>query len=211
MTQFTSFVAVEEMVVTDGGKPRRIDVPVEVPEGVNGKDFDGAASAPTGTFGYIGFSSRATAVAGNFRVRGKIDGLRNAPSPPNAAPMVSSISTTLPETIATDPRQVPVQPGSEFQVKLHRSVLAVVQKLQKREMVLTSGEFEFIRDDGKADLQVWLTDKSDETLAQLKELGFEVVIDAKSSKFIIGRLPMAKLEALAKLKAVKYVSPQVMK
>src|SRR6266567_1050966 len=35
MTQFTSFVAVEEMIVTDGGKPRRIDVPVEVPEGVN--------------------------------------------------------------------------------------------------------------------------------------------------------------------------------
>jgi Ca-activated chloride channel family protein len=35
MTQFTSFVAVEEMIVTDGGVPRRIDVPVEVPEGVN--------------------------------------------------------------------------------------------------------------------------------------------------------------------------------
>src|SRR5438132_6459788 len=35
MTQFTSFVAVEEMIVTDGGKPRRIEVPVEVPEGVN--------------------------------------------------------------------------------------------------------------------------------------------------------------------------------
>src|SRR6185503_18159189 len=35
MTQFTSFVAVEEMTVTDGGQPRRIDVPVEVPEGVN--------------------------------------------------------------------------------------------------------------------------------------------------------------------------------
>src|SRR5713101_8363587 len=35
MTQFTSFVAVEEMIVTDGGQPRRIDVPVEVPEGMN--------------------------------------------------------------------------------------------------------------------------------------------------------------------------------
>src|SRR3954452_9895709 len=34
MTQFTSFVAVEERVVTDRGKPRRIDVPVEVPKGV---------------------------------------------------------------------------------------------------------------------------------------------------------------------------------
>ena len=35
LTQFTSFVAVEELVVTDGGAPRRVDVPVEVPEGVN--------------------------------------------------------------------------------------------------------------------------------------------------------------------------------
>lgn len=31
MTQFTSFVAVEEMTITDGGAPRRIEVPVELP------------------------------------------------------------------------------------------------------------------------------------------------------------------------------------
>jgi Ca-activated chloride channel homolog len=35
MTPFTSFVAVEQMVVTDGGTPRRVDVPVEMPEGVS--------------------------------------------------------------------------------------------------------------------------------------------------------------------------------
>ncbi|MEP7273447.1 MAG: VIT and VWA domain-containing protein, partial [Acidobacteriota bacterium] len=35
MTQFTSFVAVEEMIITDGGKPRRVQVPVEMPEGVS--------------------------------------------------------------------------------------------------------------------------------------------------------------------------------
>lgn len=34
MTQFTSFVAVEDRVVTDGGKPKRIQVPVEMAEGV---------------------------------------------------------------------------------------------------------------------------------------------------------------------------------
>ena len=33
MTQFTSFVAVEEKTVTEGGKPRRVEVPVEMPEG----------------------------------------------------------------------------------------------------------------------------------------------------------------------------------
>jgi Ca-activated chloride channel family protein len=45
MTPFTSFVAVEETIVTDNGKPRRVDVPVEMPEGVSyegvfGKETD---------------------------------------------------------------------------------------------------------------------------------------------------------------------------
>jgi hypothetical protein len=34
MTQFTSFVAVEEQVRVEGGKPRTVQVPVELPEGV---------------------------------------------------------------------------------------------------------------------------------------------------------------------------------
>ena len=38
MTQYTSFVAVEETVVTEGGRPRRIDVPVEMPHGMS---YDG--------------------------------------------------------------------------------------------------------------------------------------------------------------------------
>jgi Ca-activated chloride channel family protein len=35
MSQYTSFVAVEEKVVNIGGKQRRVDVPVEMPEGVS--------------------------------------------------------------------------------------------------------------------------------------------------------------------------------
>ncbi|MCU0239360.1 MAG: VWA domain-containing protein [Pyrinomonadaceae bacterium] len=37
MTQFTSFVAVEEKIVNQNGKPVRVDVPVELPEGVSDK------------------------------------------------------------------------------------------------------------------------------------------------------------------------------
>jgi Ca-activated chloride channel family protein len=53
MTQFTSFVAVEEMIVTEGGQPRRIDVPIEVPEGVNrdaisGREVNGPLNASFG-------------------------------------------------------------------------------------------------------------------------------------------------------------------
>src|SRR5262249_50714414 len=35
MTQFTSFVAVEDKVVTKNGQPERVEVPVEMPEGVS--------------------------------------------------------------------------------------------------------------------------------------------------------------------------------
>ena len=50
-------------------------------------------------------------------------------------------------------------------------------------------------------------DKSPETITQLKELGFEVVLDLKSSKMIIGRVRIEKLAALAELKTVRYVAP----
>jgi hypothetical protein len=43
----------------------------------------------------------------------------------------------------------------------------------------------------------------------LKELGFQVVLDPKSAKLIIGRLPLAKLSALVELTQVRYVAPQL--
>jgi Ca-activated chloride channel family protein len=42
MTQFTSFVAVEEMRVTHGGKVRRVAVPVELPEGMKRESVFGS-------------------------------------------------------------------------------------------------------------------------------------------------------------------------
>ena len=59
MTAYTSFVAVEETVVTDGGKPRRVDVPVEMPEGVSyegvfGKEGDSASVVAVGPRAFAG-------------------------------------------------------------------------------------------------------------------------------------------------------------
>jgi len=52
MTQFTSFVAVEEKAVAEGGKTRRIDVPVEMPEGVSHEGIFGPPSS--GVTGVVG-------------------------------------------------------------------------------------------------------------------------------------------------------------
>jgi Ca-activated chloride channel family protein len=69
MSQYTSFVAVEQRVVNVGGKQRTVDVPVEMPEGVDyqgvfgegGKEADGRiiAEQPSGAVATDGFSSSA--------------------------------------------------------------------------------------------------------------------------------------------------------
>jgi len=45
-------------------------------------------------------------------------------------------------------------------------------------------------------------------LAQLKELGFELILDAPSSGLVVGRMPIEKLPALADIRAVHYVAPE---
>ena len=49
LTQFTSFVAVEEQIVTDSGQPRKIEVPVEMPEGVSRAGVFGEDERATGS------------------------------------------------------------------------------------------------------------------------------------------------------------------
>jgi len=234
MTQFTSFVAVEEIIVTDGGQPRRIDVPVESPEGVESDKF--MEMRPTGALqSYNKQALRSVSAIGGYILSGPVGGqpisggvvggggsgrrsrAKAAPTPPpamvNSPPMVSSITVTdggQPVETSAPVKSADDQRREELQPKLHRSVLAVVMKLRKNETLTTADEARFIRN-GKAEVQVWLTEKSDDTVAKLKELGFEVLLDVKTSKLIIGRISIDKLETLAELKFVSYISPQVSK
>ncbi len=215
MTQFTSFVAVEEMIVTDGGQPRRIDVPVEVPEGVNPETAYPAGTVQSlrtlsyaGTLGGVGGGSGAVK-----RRSSKIRPMATPAPPPNNAPVVSSVDAAIREEIDADAKVLKTAEERRLddrRQKLHRSVFAVVERLRKREPLTAVDEAGFIRN-GKAEVQVWVTEKSPEALAKLKELGFEVLLDATSAKLIIGRLSIDKLEALADLKFVKYVAPQASK
>ena len=50
MTQFTSFVAVEELIITEGGQPRRVEVPVELPDGVSYEGIFGRDDQRAGWF-----------------------------------------------------------------------------------------------------------------------------------------------------------------
>jgi Ca-activated chloride channel family protein len=257
MTQFTSFVAVEEMTVTDAGEPRRIEVPVEMPEGVShegvfGGDqpFEklqlladlqrapiasrvqsgGGAGGTVASRGPLPRATRAKPGVGSGRSNGvgsgggvgssvgrgvgpgegtgtgPRQGGGSKPSPPP-----SNKGLTLAESFGLSSRDERVSPEEQMRreriAKLNPSVAAVIDRL-KNKKAPGPDETKFVRN-GKAEIQIWLSDKSAETLAQLKRLGFEVMLDPKTKKVIIGRIAIEKLAALSELSAVLYVSPMV--
>jgi Ca-activated chloride channel family protein len=241
MTQFTSFVAVEEMIVTDGAQPRRIDVPVEVPEGMNRVSDIGATDAlrvrsrgntqnlmlSAGAVSYslsevVTVSGTNTVDTSSSSVTTTIDGNLIDPAAASAARVSKTKSARVKNgsgrgvgagvsgNIGSE--EGPATPSPEelkrsnLVTKFHPSLLAVVDRLKKNDLTVAADEMKFIVD-GKIEIQIWLTDKSEETFAKLKALGFEVVLDPKSAKLVIGRLPIEKLEALAEIKAVRYVTP----
>jgi Ca-activated chloride channel homolog len=214
MTQFTSFVAVEEMIVTEGGQPRRIDVPVEVPAGVNQEMVDPRKELSQLYSGGLAKSARvvrgSVVLNGRARGAGAGGGVGPVTSP---TPVPSSVPPArvamMDEAPVAPPQLNPIEIRlNQLRSKLHPSLMAVVQRLNAKQSVPGADEARFVRDD-KAEVQIWLLEKSAESMAKLKELGLEVVLDQKSSKLLIGRLGIDKLEALADLKFVRYVSPQM--
>lgn len=187
MTQYTSFVAVEEMTITDGGQARRIDVPVDIPEGVSYESIFGSrgeANSPVplvGALATLPKSSREPLVGKAMDQRAFIE---------------------------TD-EVLRLESEAKLEaVKLHGSLVAIVKRLKDKVQAPAPEEVSFVTQ-GQATIQVWLADMSAETLGQLKQLGFELLLKPKTGKLVIGRLPIEKLAALAELKAVRYVAPQL--
>ena len=229
MTQFTSFVAVEEMVVTDGGKPRRIDVPIEAPEGmnledqwqykvaaptnlssfylpggpVNGRSYN-LGGSPVGAGAGAGVGPGAGGNTGGGEVRPS--GTLQSPTQGTIQAMTRSGSVATVDGAFTLSEEE--KGRQQLRAKGDTKIVAVIERLKNHNLNFTVDESKFVTND-KAELQVWLVDKSDETMAALKALGFEVVLDSKASKLVVGRLSIDKLEALLNSKFVRYVAPLI--
>ena len=230
MTQFTSFVAVEEMTVRDGGQLRRIEVPVEVPEGVDRNTAYGNAGGPTGLFtihagqavslNYIGvFSGNPVTSSGtNKGVSGGVGGggggpvgrPSKAPPVPNTPPLVS-LSTGIVVPSPTPEKPAEEQRYDRVKAKVHPAVLALIDRLKQKDPQPESATLAAFVRNGKAEVQVWFIGKTDALRLKLKELGFEVVFDSPNSNLMIGRIPAEKVELLADLELVRYVAPQTSK
>ncbi len=216
MTQYTSFVAVEETIITEGGQPRRIDVPVEMPEGVSYQGVFGTEEMNIVAGRMGGMTSRApiavmSGVLARQAAKTSSPVLIVPPSPPHstvvARPAHRLQDTELKED-ANCGKLTPQEAEREALIaKLHPAIASLVEGLQKG--ARQSVENNSLIKDGKVELKVWLTVKSSEVLHQLKQLGFEVILNSPSSSLIMGRISWEKLTELAKLQTVRFIAPLV--
>jgi Ca-activated chloride channel homolog len=236
MTQFTSFVAVEEMTITDGGEPRRVEVPVEMPEGVSHDGVFGKEEKKTESMvnvsGYAGQVPQSSAPPPPAKVMnqpaadeppgvaGSVGTGSGAGAGPGASHGVGESSAAIPRPVEMPKdqrdadeaqRRQPVsaadQKRQQLLARLHPAIAAIVERLQNKNGTPAAVEAKFVRD-GKAEIQIWLTSKTEATMAKLKQLGFEVIAESKTAKLVIGRIALDRLLAIAELSEVRYVAPQ---
>jgi len=183
VTQFTSLVAVEETVVVEGGRPRRIEVPVEMPEGVSYE----------GVFGPGEVKRRAMAASyGTHKISGVIGGvigwsrqeLRGPLSPPDAA--------------AARTQRPGGAPAPAAESKLHPAL--------QRALASGSPAGLAVRE-GRIAVEVWIDPADGTVAARLKALGFRDTGESKVAAVLIGWLPFEKLEEAARLAGARYIAP----
>lgn len=192
MTQFTSFVAVEERIVTEGGQPKRIEVPVEMPEGVS---HEGVFGAPGGVAGGTAMAApmrMSARVSTGGVVGGVLGGIitrdKAAPPPPPAAQIAERVIDSPATNAEIEHR--------EIRAKLHPNLLALIDQKPSAAPVKN----------GKVEVQVWLKDSSAATLEALKRVGMEITVSGATPNQVRGRIAPEELEALAKLVRVRYVT-----
>jgi Ca-activated chloride channel homolog len=224
MTQFTSFVAFEDTVITEGGQPRRVEVPVALPEGVSYKGVFGeteekSKNYQSGAFvggrasanvpSSVGQSTRAADIAkpapepsrktdngtssGGGIGAGKIGAVRDNKS----ADAAKAESTISPKDLAE----------KQLRARLDPTIFALIERLRNKTQPSAS-ESRLVRDN-RVELQVWLSDKSENSKALLKKAGFEILFDPGNPNFLMGRISIDKLEEFANLSLITYIAPAI--
>jgi hypothetical protein len=196
MTQFTSFVAVEEKVVTEGGQPRRIQVPIELAEGVQHeagweKDRDKMSVAKSQfapSYGVVG------GVLGSVIVNGP-------PAPVRAMSQTVAVASDSPR-LEVSPKKAPAR---KLDTKLHPSLVAAYDCWQKQAGKSRSAAACKLKDNY---VRVKIVVSAEPGIEQqLEKLGFESLsTDSRTNQFT-GRIAIEKLAELAELSAVQFVTP----
>ncbi len=209
MSQYTSFVAVEQRVINQGGRSIRIDVPVESAKGAFGDlyamDADGsvqlrqALGRSSGTYFAnslaAGQSALSPAPSGIARAKSTGSPLSALKSPQRAAgDSVNALSDEAPRN----------GPASKFNALL-MGLATRVKKDGKSGSLTIPGKLEV--KDGKVEVQISLDKLPKDGLAQLTALGLTDSAVLTPNKLLLGWIPVANLEKIAALPFVTRISP----
>ena len=226
MTQFTSFVAVEELTVTIGGEPTTITVPVEMPDGVSyegvfGDQTAGLALSRLATLGAPlsapspGVGGRLAGSVGSEGGRGRETVAKRALAPGSAADKKAQVGGGAAGQNAAPTRPAELESAdadrrdAEFDplLKLAAPLRELADKVAKE------GEGGALTVDGirvvgyRVDVMIYLSDASESTRQALAKLGFTQSAESKAIRMWVGSIDVRKLAELAKLDAVLRVEP----
>jgi Ca-activated chloride channel family protein len=218
MSQWTSFVAVEQTVVNIGGQQQTIDVPVEMPEGVSYDGIFGGASvrgamgsvslmngapvAATGMGGIGGGAGFGGGFAGAARRTMKV---ADKAEPSDALSEDRDIAEGTDdgkkrlEALKPDERRKLLE-----QVKLADPLRSLLEEKRKNAAVETVDGITLTKD-GRLLVQIWLNTEPEDLKEQLTAAGFQSDVTLKPGKLILGRIAPDKLDALIALGFVRYV------
>jgi Ca-activated chloride channel family protein len=188
MTQFTSFVAVEETIVTTGGAPRRVEVPVEMPQGMSYEGVFGNENRMSLAKHSVMYSGGVVGgvVAGAAGVPYRWNGPVNGP----ADTRLEGLSGR--QAVVTPP---PAQP------KIAPVIASVIARVRGGgRPSVDEARFVF---GGKAHVRLQLADASPASLEQLRKLGFELI--RQEPAVLVGQVAVEKLEAVANSPLVQWI------
>lgn len=195
MSQYTSFVAVEEKIVTQGGKPVKIAVPVEMPEGV---EYDGIFGTvlkdrPRGT--PSGLTARRTLGPGMTKVLDRYGG--GVASSSAGAPLTSS----MPSSSYYDVRSREASVSASIRLDPELEKLMDAWKKDGR----APRDCKARIDKGRAQVMIWASSVTPEDLKKLKDLGCEIRTSSAASKAVLAWAPIEKLKEISELAFVQSV------
>jgi Ca-activated chloride channel family protein len=229
-TQYTSFVAVETRTVIQDGKPVRIEVPVELPQGVSPLavpvDGNQVQNLPMAGRGYANLALMSPGIAG-----GRAAKAAPAPPPQYAAGTTQTVEVTAePKSIDTESAQTrydysgwlqtPTSPaGGEardrkvdkqketekmLETKLSAELLMLYQCSEKRTATKGSAACN-VSKSGTVDVEVKLSAGSAAIDQKLTAAGLKIK-NGSGTTTITGEIAIAKLKALIEIAEVDSVT-----
>ncbi|MDX2199352.1 MAG: VIT and VWA domain-containing protein [Phycisphaerae bacterium] len=202
LTQFTSFVAVEEMTITRGGQPTTVRVPVEMPAGVSHEGVFGGA--PAGGQGGMLFQGGALPTISGVPAPAPIGNKARKLAAPRSETGRVLKEASRDDAVDADAANSRV---TEPAAKLDERLRDLANKVERegREGDLEAGGVS-VRN-WRIDVTIELYDLGDATREALKNLGFEELAAGNAARVLIGSIDVRKLAALSELESVARVRP----